>query len=241
MIASSVLIFTCFAQPLLAQSLCEEPLDLTAGQSAAAVESSITGDCGLTVNVGGEGTPESMAQAPDFADGLSGGPDYWEVTDVPAGDILNVRAGPGTANEIIGALANGDIVANRGCAMVGRSRWCQIETGAEMTFTGWVSGRYLREGYPDLDQATGRLPCSTSIGQPTRPCDFRVTRGPAGFASVWVTIGEGRERFIAFREGEPITSEAGLDVRYEKSGDLYLIRMGGKERYEIPEAVVFGG
>ncbi|MGD9786031.1 MAG: SH3 domain-containing protein [Hyphomicrobiaceae bacterium] len=178
----------------------------------------------------------------EFADGLSGGPDYWEVTGVPPNDTLNVRTGAGTGHEIVGQLANGDRVANRGCKMVGNSRWCRVESKGEMSFTGWVKGSYLREAAaPGDHQAKGQIPCSTSEGQPMRQCGFRVTRGPNGNASVWVDIGGGKERYIEFRSGKPITSEAGLEATFEKSGDLYIIRMGGKERYEIPEAVVFGG
>lgn len=185
------------------------------------------------------------ARDPDFADGLSGGPDHWEVTNVPANDMLNVRAGPGTGNEIVGELANGDVARNLGCEMQGQSRWCQIEAGSEMKFTGWVNGRYLREAstYPEAPnrQASGQVPCATQPGQPTRQCAFRVSRGSGGTASVWVDIGHGQERYIEFRDGEPITSEAGLEVTYEKEQDLYLIRVGGSERYEIPEAVIYGG
>lgn len=180
---------------------------------------------------------------PDYADGLSGGPDFWEVTAVPENDTLNVRAGPGIDNAVVGELANGDRARNLGCEMVGSSRWCQIEAGTEMKFTGWVNGRYLMEpsSYPGSDEATGQVPCSLATGQPTRQCGFRVTRGPNGNASVWVDIGDGGERYIEFRNGEPITSEAGLEVRYEMNGDLYLIRMGQEERYEVPNAVVYGG
>ncbi len=89
---------------------------------------------------------QSTQQDPDYADGLSGGPDYWEVHNVPADDTLNVRSGPGTGHPVVGELANGDRVRNMGCRMVGQSRWCQIEAGEEQTFTGWVNGRYLREG-----------------------------------------------------------------------------------------------
>ncbi len=194
-----------------------------------------TADYELSVAIG-EGNP-------DYADGMAGGPDHWEVTGVPANDTLNVRAAPGTGNEVVGELANGDRVANLGCQMVGKSRWCRIEAGTEMKFTGWVNGRYLQEasGASQGNEATGMVPCSTAPGQPSRQCNFRVSRGPDGNASVWVNLGTGEERYIEFRNGEPITSEAGLDVSYEKSGDLFLIRMGNSERYEIPEAVIYGG
>ena len=96
------------------------------------------------------GGRSQAARDPDYADGLSGGPDFWEVTDVPPNDTLNVRDGPGTGNRVVGELANGDTVRNLGCEMVGNSRWCEIEAGSEMKFSGWVNGRYLREAsvYP---------------------------------------------------------------------------------------------
>lgn len=204
-----------------------------------------TADYELEVLIGGAAQGATQQRNPDYADGLSGGPDYWAVTNVPPNDTLNVRAGPGTGNRVVGALANDDLARNLGCEMVGNARWCQIEVEGEMRFTGWVNGHYLREASSDDSmpnrEATGQIPCSPVPGQPTRNCNFRVSRGQGGTASVWVDIGGGVERYIAFRNGEPVTSEAGLDITYERSGDLYLIRVGGVERYEIPEAVIFGG
>ncbi len=81
----------------------------------------------------------------DYADGLSGGPDYWQVKGVPAGDTLNVRADAGTGNQVVGELANGDTARNLGCKMLGDSRWCRIEMGSEQKVVGWVNGRYLAE------------------------------------------------------------------------------------------------
>lgn len=199
----------------------------------------------LSVTIGG--AQSGGGGGSDYADGLAGGPDFWEVTGVPAGDTLNVRAGAGTGNAVVGELANGDVARNLGCRMVGKSRWCRIEAGTEQKFAGWVNGHYLREasGGPRdgsvNSEATGEVPCSTTLGQPTGRCPFRVSRGGGGNASVWIALPSGGERYVRFRSGEPITSEAGLEVTYERSGDLYLIRVNDTERYEIPDAVVFGG
>ena len=65
------------------------------------------------------------------------------VTGVAAGDVLNVRAGPGTNHRIVGALGNGAQVRNLGCQMQGSSRWCQIEMQTDMRERGWVNARYL--------------------------------------------------------------------------------------------------
>lgn len=79
---------------------------------------------------------------PDFADGLMGGPDFWAVTGLSAGDSLNLRAGPSIGDRVIGRLAAGEVVRNLGCRMTGKQRWCQIVSPSGV---GWVSGRYLRE------------------------------------------------------------------------------------------------
>jgi Bacterial SH3 domain len=90
----------------------------------------ITGD-------GADGTIQ-----PDFADGLMGGPDFWAVAGLSAGDSLNLRAGPSTGDRVIGRLAEGKVVRNLGCRMTENQRWCQVETQSGV---GWVSGKYLRE------------------------------------------------------------------------------------------------
>ncbi|MCP1419571.1 uncharacterized protein YgiM (DUF1202 family) [Pseudomonas laurylsulfativorans] len=81
----------------------------------------------------------------DYADGFSGGPDYWEVANLSSGDTLNVRSEPGVGKQIIGALWIGDRVRNLGCKPLGSSRWCKIEADLKQKFTGWVNGKYLRE------------------------------------------------------------------------------------------------
>lgn len=80
---------------------------------------------------------------PDFADGLSGGPDYWEVTGVPEGDRLNVRATPSANGRRVAQLANAAVVKNLGGRMIKGQRWIKIEDGAGRR--GWVNGTYLRE------------------------------------------------------------------------------------------------
>ena len=81
--------------------------------------------------------------APDFADGLSGGPDFWRVV-VPKGDELNVRSAPSARAPIVGWLANGTVLRNGGCRMNGSTRWCHIEM-PDGGVSGWAAGRYLRE------------------------------------------------------------------------------------------------
>ncbi len=191
---------------------------------------------------------------PEFADGLSGGPDFWEVAGVGGGDALNLRAGPSTRYAVIGKLRNGDLLANRGCRLTGEERWCRIRaagTGA----MGWVSGRFIVEtsapkapatpeggpvGNGAAFDATGFVACATAAHEPLRQCPFGVVRAGVGNAGVWIALGDGAERQVLFEDGFPVTSNAPAEVAFEKSGDLYIVRIG-VEIFEIPEAVIYGG
>jgi uncharacterized protein YraI len=194
----------------------------------------------LSVTIG-----EAAAPAPDYADGLAGGPDWWAVTGLSTGDALNVRSGPGTRNAVIGQLGNGDRVRNRGCQMNGDTRWCQIEFPGDQVVRGWVAGRYLREAAAPSDagsrEARGSIPCAVLEGQPMGSCTFRVSRGTGGTASVWVALPSGGERYLDFRDGTLVGSDPGKETHQEKSGDLNLIWIDGVERFEIPDAVIYGG
>ncbi len=92
--------------------------------------------------------------------------------------------------------------------------------------------------------ATGNIPCSMGSGQPTGSCPFGVKRQGNGSGSVTVTKPDGRTRSIFFENGRA----TGYDVSQadpgefsaSKEGDMSIIRIG-QERYEIPDAVIFGG
>lgn len=133
----------------------------------------------LHVEINGTAEP-----APDFADGLAGGPDVWEVAGVAEGDTLNLRAGPSSREAVLGQFANGTRLRNLGCKLQGAQRWCQVETTQGVPLSGWVAGRYLREAGPETGDAkvegtafnaTGNLPCATVAGQPTGT--LRLRRG----------------------------------------------------------------
>ena len=191
---------------------------------------------------------------PDFADGLAGGPDWWQVAGVGAGSALNVRSGPATRYPVVGKAQNGEALQNRGCRMTGPDRWCSVRVDGSGQ-QGWVAGRFLVEGAaPQAPaameggpvgegaafDATGFVPCATALGQPTHDCPFGVVRDGPGNAGVWIALGGGQERQILFEAGAPVATNIDAAVTYEKEADLFRVRIGD-ERYEIPEAVVNGG
>lgn len=119
-----------------------------------------TADYALTLYVEGQAAaaPPVQRPQPDFADGLAGGPDFWQVTGLSGGDTLNVRASSSTSARILGTLGNGDTVRNLGCTMNGSTRWCQIERRDGLS--GWVAGRYLHESFGETAQPSRPQPVS---------------------------------------------------------------------------------
>ncbi len=83
-------------------------------------------------------------RGPDYADGIAGGPDYWQVKVMP-GSTLNVRSGPRLAYPVISRLHNGSVLQNRGCRLSAGQRWCEIRA-VDTDRTGWVAGWFLVEG-----------------------------------------------------------------------------------------------
>ena len=76
-------------------------------------------------------------------------------------------------------------------------------------------------------------------------CDFGVARAGGGTAAVVVTLPDGRQRVIFFKTGKAVSAnlsqaDGNMSFSAGKEADLYLIR-AGNERYEIPEAVIYGG
>jgi hypothetical protein len=117
------------------------------------------------------------------------------------------------------------------------------EAGNRSSKTGenHYSGDALVEG--TNYHATGKIPCAMTAGQPTGSCFFGVIREGNGAGIVTVTKPDGRTRAIFFENGEA----TGFDFSQADPGefstrreaDLTFVRIGS-ERYEIPDAVIFG-
>jgi hypothetical protein len=93
--------------------------------------------------------------------------------------------------------------------------------------------------------ASGNIPCAQAKSQPMGQCPFTVEREGKGSALVKVTRPDGRMRVIFFEKGKATgadlsQADGNMKFKASKKGDLFKIQ-AGNERYEIPEAVVFGG
>ncbi len=205
-------------------------------------------------------TPPPAAAADVPAAPEEGGPRLWEVAGVST--ALHLREQPSLSAPTLASYAPGTLLTNLGCRRAEGRVWCDVqELGGGPR--GYVAAEFLsppvspdgsvatgpddsalRAGQGDFD-ATGWIPCAQFRGQPMGQCDFGVARAGGGFATVVVTKPDGVKRALFFGNGEFVgadTSQADGYPEYSgrKEADLHLIRVGD-ERYEIPDAVIFGG
>lgn len=202
--------------------------------------------------------PSPGEELPAAAD--DGGPLNWEVGGVAGG--LHLRAKPSTSSKILATYPSGTILNNLGCLRDENRVWCDVQkfgggprgyvaaeflTAAVSPDGSVITGpddSALRAGRSEFD-AKGLVPCAQHKGQPMTNCEFGVARKGGGYATVVITKPDGVRRAIFFSMGIAVgadTSQADgyPDFSVEKEMDLYLIRIGN-ERYEIPEAAIFGG
>lgn len=59
-------------------------------------------------------SPNAAKPKPDFADGLAGGPDFWQVNGLGKGGRLGVRSEPRSGASRIARLENGTVARNLG-------------------------------------------------------------------------------------------------------------------------------
>lgn len=196
----------------------------------------------------------AAAQTTDFADGMAGGPDFWQVQGLAEDSLLDVQSAAG-AGDVVGQVANGDILRNFGCAKAGEEIWCQVEATDGSALKGWADNSYLREGAPPAEasndalvpgtnfHATGSVPCTIKVDTTVTSCQFGVSRGQPGDAMVFVTLPSGFVRVISFfADGDVRPDSAVESFAFSRSGDDTLIEVdGGAETYVIPDAVTLGG
>lgn len=128
---------------------------------------------------------------------------------------------------------------------VGYKLSVSIQSGAATAAGGGERASSAERAGQGKFDATGNIPCAAAKSQPMGQCAFGVARDGGGSATVVVTLPDGRKRAIFFEKGTAISadlSQADGNMTFvaTKDGDLYKIQ-AGNERYEMPEAVVFGG
>lgn len=212
-----------------------------------------TSDFTLTVSTGSEAAPQESAG--DFADGLRGGPDFWEVKGLARGRTVNLRREASRSAAVVDRLAEGTILRNKGCRLEGSQRWCNVERQGAPSISGWVAGQFLREaafseGAPPGDalvpgtnyHAVGRLPCTLSTDPTVKDCEFGVTRGSPGAATIFITLPNGFVRVMSFDSGKVSPDSAVTSFVSSREDDNTRVKVNGlDENYLIPDAIINGG
>ena len=83
--------------------------------------------------------------------------------------------------------------------------------------------------------ATGKIPCAQSKGQPMGQCDFGVARAGGGTAAVVVTRQDGRKRLIYFKAGKAVgadlsQADGNMDFKATKEADKNKTTQTEKEK-----------
>jgi len=89
--------------------------------------------------------------------------------------------------------------------------------------------------------ATGEIPCARYASQPMGSCRFGVIRRGGGSATVRVLWPDGGARNLYFKGGKLTSSDSKAGVYAERAGDLNKVFVGTEERFEIPDALIYGG
>jgi hypothetical protein len=100
--------------------------------------------------------------------------------------------------------------------------------------------RASTQATPGFD-AVGEIPCARYPGQPMANCKASIARSGDDAAEIVVAWPDGGTRRISFRAGKPETSDSPDEFRFTSEAGLNMIRIGPSERFEITDALAFGG
>jgi len=90
--------------------------------------------------------------------------------------------------------------------------------------------------------ASAKVVCTVPFAPKVKECDaFVIRRGFDGTATVEVRWGEGVKRRILFVRHEVVAADSTETPVFERRREFTIVRFGGDERFEIPEALVAGG
>jgi hypothetical protein len=91
--------------------------------------------------------------------------------------------------------------------------------------------------------ATAKIKCVPAYETTTKDCDAAVIRRSHDGTATVDIAGAAEDRSILFVKGKPVASNATrIDVlSSERKGDVTVVKLGDRERYEVPDALLTGG
>lgn len=236
------LVFMALVMPnLFSQDIKTKRIQFEKGRSGATVEASITGSetIDYLLNVQ-EGQVLNVSMATDNS------ANYFNIME-PEEEYVAIFNGSLNENMFEGILKkSGDyrirVYLMRSAARRNEKANYRLEVNVS-PLEPKVQQKDATVGSTNFN-ATGKIPCSSGESEPNENCDFGVIREGNGSGKVIITRMDGVTRTIYFKNGEA-TGYSGTDEDQEKfeaskNADLYIINIGN-ERYQIPEAVIYGG
>jgi uncharacterized protein YraI len=202
----------------------------------------------------------------DFADGMAGGPDFWQVDLGASGSALRVHTRPSTHAPVFARFHDGAALRNAGgCRMNENRRWCYVSSVAG-DLTGWVAGTYLTEGSapgtathlpspppmipvapsepqdfgPTYDM-TGTLTCYADRDAGAAQCTYGTVHEGSGNGFLQITEPGYGGRTITFESGVPVyfdqsQADGDISMNVTRQGDLWIVFIGDR-RFEIPASL----
>jgi len=157
----------------------------------------------------------------DYADGLQGGPDFYQVA-TSGGGGLNLRVAPSSGAGVVTRLKNGQNVRNLGCRMAEGRSWCRVATLADPGSEGWAAGDFLIEGSNDPSAGLNNAPSSPATGSSGDSTSTVTVRFPAGSTGAELTgslaPGESRRYVLGAANGQNLyvrVAAQGPDAFYQ--------------------------
>ena len=90
--------------------------------------------------------------------------------------------------------------------------------------------------------ASAKIACAPPFAAKETTCEaFVIRRGFDGTATVEIRWGDGLKRRILFVKGQASASDAPDAVSVVRNGDVNVVSLGSSERFDIPDALIFGG
>lgn len=223
------------------------PVHFKAGASGAAVKGAIKGYEAVDyVLEAGKGQHMTVSMATDNASS------YFNIL-APGQNEAAMFVGSASGNQFEGTLPHSGAYKIRVYMMRNAARREEVANyQVQMAITGAAKAAPAGEDSLSYDalvegtdyHATGTITCAMGGGQPAGSCAFGVKRKGNGSGTVIVTKPDGRKRTIFFENGNATgadTNEADPgEFAARKQNDLSIVLVG-EERYEVPDAVIFGG
>ncbi len=121
--------------------------------------------------------------------------------------------------------------------------------GSDYSLSVSIEGKPLKPVSDKIDATIPGTPYHASTTVKCMPAYSKVRECPAyvvrrsfdGTATVEIRWDHDSKRRILFIKGKPVAADAPTPFTFTKNGDQNIIDFGSDERFEIPDALIFGG